>query len=107
MSGLDEQETDVPICNLCKKVPEYWTLSSKGNKVWYYSKEYSKSVCKYSEKRDSIFSSHFPIFRDKGFLDDLDYVYCSRCSRVRARGSKNFINVLAAVRKNMHRECYT
>jgi len=38
MSGIDEQNRDVPECPTCGKKPDYWTVESGGKPtIWFYS----------------------------------------------------------------------
>jgi len=41
LSGLDEQDGDIPSCPLCGKIPDYWTINTRrGPTLWLFSKEY-------------------------------------------------------------------
>lgn len=49
MSGVDEQNTDIPICPICEERPMFWSLypitdgSTNEGWIWLYSKKYAPS----------------------------------------------------------------
>jgi hypothetical protein len=64
LSGLDEQETDIPICPNCLNKPAYWTIYIDNSPdMWLYSEVYAKNKSDYPLRKlrgavDGIFNRY-------------------------------------------------
>lgn len=78
MSGIDEQNQDIPMCPICKKVPYFWILypsmeqSSVTGWYWLFSDDYIDKHSKYPK-----------LLSKEGYdggettLDDITCIVCS------------------------------
>ena len=76
MSGIDEQDTDVPICPLCKERPSFWilypTIERTGMHGWYWL--HSDEYLRENPTSDKLDSMSFE--KKSTTLDEIVLVVC-------------------------------